>query len=522
MRSSIITRSCLLLIFSFSCLVSIGQDTIFQKTYSGNESNSNVMALAPDGYCMLVHDGFNQSLHLLKVDKTGSQQWLSPLISSALFPMGNSIEPTSDNGYIIAGSISDSSGGTRSFLIKANSTGGIQWTKTFSHGASGISDQGMAVKQTSDGGFVLAGLRGIINATTHYNHYSVVKTDNMGNVQWAGYYEKGEKSEVRDIIECPQGGYLITGGIEDSTDSRHKMSLVRISASGGLMWSKYYSGLTGYERGNSLGNTATGFIVAGQSNSFLPQGGVLVMETDNTGAPQWTKLYYDIGMPDARSMDHTPDGGYIIAGDYVSASSDVNMLLLKISSNGSFQWSKSFGTSSDFRSGYSVRTTSDGGYACLGNSFTASSEICLVKTDSSGKTGCLEQGGLDSFMDVTPTVFIAGGTYPLPTITGELPSPPPGIVLTEATDCSNVGIHEASETFFGIYPNPSAGKFTIDAGRTGGPLALEVIDVTGTVVKKLAVLSGDVIDLTGLAKGMYMIRAAGESPGLAGKIVIAY
>src|ERR1700741_4587691 len=66
-----------------------------------------------------------------------------------------SVQKTSDGGYVLAGYTMSFSGGTPDFwLVKTNANGDSLWSRRY--GGRG-SDICLAVQQTSDGGYALAG-----------------------------------------------------------------------------------------------------------------------------------------------------------------------------------------------------------------------------------------------------------------------------------------------------------------------------------------------------------------------------
>ena len=75
-----------------------------------------------------------------------------------------SIQPTFDGGYVIAGyacsndgEVSGTHGGYDYWVVKTNATGAIEWQK--SYGGS-ITEFAYSVQQTSDSGYIVAGLGG--------------------------------------------------------------------------------------------------------------------------------------------------------------------------------------------------------------------------------------------------------------------------------------------------------------------------------------------------------------------------
>lgn len=70
---------------------------------------------------------------------------------------GKSVRQTSDGGYILAGTTTSSgSGGQDILVIKTNAAGDTTWTRTF--GGSTDNDYGFCVQQTTDSGYIVSGV----------------------------------------------------------------------------------------------------------------------------------------------------------------------------------------------------------------------------------------------------------------------------------------------------------------------------------------------------------------------------
>jgi hypothetical protein len=95
----------------------------------------------------------------------------------------------------------------------------------------------------------------------------------------------------------------------------------------------------------------------------------------------WIHTYGGASKDRAENLIQTSDAGYVIVGETNATSSGrLQLWLLKIGSQGSMEWSRTYGASGNVR-GSCVTQTSDGGYAVAG---TANSEAELVKTDAAG------------------------------------------------------------------------------------------------------------------------------------------
>jgi hypothetical protein len=76
--------------------------------------------------------------------------------------------------------------------------------------------------------------------------------------------------------------------------------------------------------------------------------------------------------------------------------------------------------------------------------------------------------------------------------------------------------------FLKIYPNPTSGKITVELDDSGNGSLLRVFDLYGRMVyqTKEKVTDGCTIDLSGLTKGIYVVKFTGEKKELLKKITV--
>ncbi|RYM34933.1 T9SS type A sorting domain-containing protein [Brumimicrobium glaciale] len=146
---------------------------------------------------------------------------------------------------------------------------------------------------------------------------------------------------------------------------------------------------------------------------------------------EWQKSLGGSGQDEAKSVQQTTDGGYIITGLSYSNDGDVTVnngysdyWIVKLDAIGSISWQKSLGgSSSDIA--WSIQQTSDGGYIVAGSSFSndgdvtgnnGSSDYWVVKLDANGGTNwqkSLGGSGNDvaySIQQTTDGGFIVAGS----------------------------------------------------------------------------------------------------------------
>jgi hypothetical protein len=165
-------------------------DTLWTRRYggTGDDVGYSVQQTTDGGYIIAGQTksfgAGGYDVYLIKTDSLGHSLWAKPY-GGTKDDVGRSVQQTTDGGYIVTGQ-------TRSFgadsgdvyLVRTNASGDTLWTRTY--GGTG-DDAGNSVQQTSDGGYIVAGWTTRIGGPGDYDVY-LIKTDADGK---AGIEETG-------------------------------------------------------------------------------------------------------------------------------------------------------------------------------------------------------------------------------------------------------------------------------------------------------------------------------------------
>jgi len=162
-------------------------NTLWTKTYDrgGKEGGRCIQLTFDGGYIVAgytVPSGDSvYNIWLLKMDSSGDTLWTRTYLNNLPIsgPGAVSVQQTWDGGYIIAGSVDPLGPDSADvYLIKTDSLGYVVWER--SYGDSGV-DCGFSVQQTSDSGYVVAGMYSGAFDMSSGDVY-LIKTDTQGIV----------------------------------------------------------------------------------------------------------------------------------------------------------------------------------------------------------------------------------------------------------------------------------------------------------------------------------------------------
>ena len=348
---------------------------------------------------------------IVKLDAYGDVEWQKTYGGWDL-EEATSVQQTADGGYIVAG-WTGSFGNSPSdvWVMKLTSGGDIEWQKIYGGGGT---DWATSVQQTPEGGYIVAGWTESFGAG--YADIWVLKLDERGDVSWQKTYGGGDNDRAYSILRTSDGGYIVAGETQSFGDGAPHVWILKLQGNGDVSWQKTYEGDEGEHAYSVQQTTDGGYIVAGEYG-----GDPWVLKLDSTGAIQWQRSYTGRGA--ASSVQQTPDGGYIISGSLSSSYGDPEAWLLKLDSHGNVSWQRTYGGSGADWASY-LQETGDGGYMVAGLTYSfgaGDSDLWLLKVDGRGDIyGCpLEKEVQGSGWETNATVVDTHGVGQETNVSGQ-------------------------------------------------------------------------------------------------------
>ncbi len=313
-------------------------NVVWQKTYgtTGTDYSSSVQQTSDGGYIVVGGTtSFGVVMHniwLLKLDADGNVVW-QKTYGGAGIDYASSVQQTSDQGYIVAGGTESFGAGNRDiWLLKLDAAGNVAWEKTY--GGTGT-DEANSVQQTSDQGYIVAGRTESFGAGNR--DIWLLKLDAAGNVAWEKTYGGTGSDYAQFVRQTADMGYIVAAATSYSFGSTSDVWLIKLDGSGSITWQKTYGG-EGGERPYSVQQTSDGgYIVAGDTTSFSAiDYDRWLLKLSGNGSVTWQKTYGGPGDDFAYGVQQTTDGGYIVVGETTSfGAGSYDIWLLKVENDGS-------------------------------------------------------------------------------------------------------------------------------------------------------------------------------------------
>lgn len=477
---------------------------------SGVDEARQIQPTTDGGYIVtgktLSNDGDVSGNHgvndfwVVKLDSTGAIDW-QKTYGGSNHDRSYSIDQTADGGYVVAGhtasnngDVSGNHGDLDCWVLKLSSLGAIEWQKTL--GGSDW-DEAWSVRQTTDGGYIVAGRTRSNDGDVSGNHgafdFWVTKLDNLGAIEWQKCLGGSADDYGYSVRQAMDGGYIVAGetaSLDGDVTGLHGGSdywVVKLDVVGSIAWQKTY-GSPSFDSPNEIYPTHDGGyvivgLVSGNNGDVTGHHGGFdywVVKLDELGKIQWQKSLGGSDRDYGQSVQQTSDGGYVIAGFTYSTDGDVigndgvvDIWVVQLTSEGEIRWQKALGGTGGERA-YSVQQTTDGGFVLVG--FTQSNN-----------------GDVSGFQGVQDYWVVK--LSPEPVSTEE--------VLTRS---------ESLE----IFPNPAYQSVFLKIPAAEEALSVRTYDSFGREMMRQTISKDATVEVSSLPKGVFLVVVTSR----AGKVYV--
>jgi hypothetical protein len=252
------------------------------------------------------------------------------------------------------------------------------WAKYFSSYANY-----RAIQATKDGNMIVAGWN------------TVAKIDNNGTIIWQkeitldGYRLLTSEQVEVSLKETNSGEFILAFIYEIINYQKSKLALVKLGASGELLWARSYEYPGDYSwlilSGIALDDNSGRIMIAG-TNTIWPDSEeeqteyVWLMQTDTNGNMTWRKKIQDLSVSSHNVLiKASAEGGCVITGSFhTNPEPEISgsiPCVMKFDAAGNLVWQKTYGASGgagDLQYGYNyeyvqaIEQSPDGGYVVAG------------------------------------------------------------------------------------------------------------------------------------------------------------
>jgi len=277
-----------------------------------------------------------------------------------------------------------------------------------------------SVAGTSDGGYIAGGEfssssicleNGIVlnNKSSHLSYYDgvIIKYNSKDELEWAKTVGGSKDEQIESIAETRAGEYILAGqfssssvdlenGITLNNNGKYDGMIIKYSSNGQVKWAKAVGG-AGNDYINSMAVTDDGGIIVGgyfNSSSICLGNGIelnckgnydaMIIKYNAEGEAEWAKAIGGNNWDKINSLVQIKDGGYVVVGQFKSASAGIDLgndvilnktgeVIIKYNSEGKVEWAKEIGkgisniesemiTRGKGKTISTIMSTKDGGY----------------------------------------------------------------------------------------------------------------------------------------------------------------
>ena len=262
-----------------------------------------------------------------------------------------------------------------------------------------------AIIATQDGGFAVLGNTKSIDGDLNGKNLPVsdlllIKYTADATPEWHATYGGSLDDRGHSLVQLSDGGYALLGysmsqdGDASVNQGQHDNWVLRVDAQGELMWEKSF-GFSGHDHAYSIIATHDGGLLFNGFLDVTSSGGLgstskggrhgvgefWVHKIDTSGNIQWRRFYGGTSNDRSYAAVETDEGDFVIVGttestdvDISSPRGDYDVWVIKIATDGTLLWERSFG-GTEYEGSNAVWLDSKQVLHVFGNTFSEDQDI---------------------------------------------------------------------------------------------------------------------------------------------------
>ncbi|MBK9798341.1 MAG: T9SS type A sorting domain-containing protein [Bacteroidetes bacterium] len=314
-----------------------------------NEYPRDLIQTFDGGYALTgkSDSNFTSRAFIQKYTAQGVLSW-TKVVRSNFSCDSYSIVQTADSGLLLSGYVNNgSAGGNYEILIvKYSAAGNLLFSKRIGNTGSSSDESSYASALCPDGNLVIA-------CQTNKNTNSaidilVIKISASGNIIWAKDYIDAYFAEVPTAIKCDQAGNILVSGYLipaiTSNPMFYNMFLIKLNPIGKVIWAQTFGG-SQFDQANSLAilNNYEGYAICGRTLSYgspIGQEPAYICVMDTAGIVKWSRTFglTTFNLIEFNDLAITANNELIACGLIQNLNGIDLSLVVKYSANGTKLW----------------------------------------------------------------------------------------------------------------------------------------------------------------------------------------
>jgi Secretion system C-terminal sorting domain len=498
----------------------------FPKLYSLQARAKGMIQTKLNDYIVLGDNGANPIL--FKASATGQTIWYK---ETAINNLTNyqlekvALCNTHDSNHLLLSNLNVPNISNTILVTKFSSTGDTLWTKNYSDNLNYL--EAASVTPTNDNGFII--VSGSVNKLANNTRdLLLVKINASGVILWTKKMSVNlQKLYGLSLVENSSGdlfGYVFGQNQQSPNDN---VIIVKLSSSGNLIWDKAFS-----NQMTSLFANTKKIVLHGNSVYFTSsdnQGQItLLSKIDTSGNLIWTKQFDPNFSNNYAQANIIMDNlNNLIVFNNTSGFIGFGTNIAKLDTNGSIIWSKNaFISASDALVAANNRLLITGGelYGISPLESSIGQEIGIIELDSNGNSAaCVFGSGtnLSSYITNTLTLNLINSNSSI--ITNSTPLYFINNSQTQVNSCVTIfgNLSQKFKPNIKVFPNPSNGTLVFKTENYSNTTII-IHDALGQIVSETETISETtIVNLQNQPKGFYYYMILSNNHSIAsGKLIL--